>query len=45
MQAESVRIGAQRRRGFLVPAGRGSQAQHIPSGARLQRRIDVILGR
>ena len=37
MQAEAVRFGAQGRRGFLVPAGHGSQAQHLLSGARPQR--------
>jgi hypothetical protein len=34
MQAEAVRIGAQARGGFVVPAGHGSQAQHLLSGAR-----------
>jgi nitronate monooxygenase len=37
VQAEAVRIGAQRRRGFFVPAGHRSQAQHFLSGARPQR--------
>ena len=37
MPAEAVRIGAQRRRGFLVPAGYDSQAQHLLSGARPNR--------
>jgi len=36
MQAEAVRVGAQGRRGFLVPAGHGSQAQHLLSSARPQ---------
>ena len=34
---EAMRIGAQRRRGFLVPTRYGSQAQHLLSGARPQR--------
>src|SRR3990172_5952428 len=34
MQTAAVRIGAQGRRGFLVPAGHGSHAQHLLSGAR-----------
>ena len=37
MQAEAVRIGAQRPRGFLVPAGHRAQAQYLLSGARPQR--------
>ena len=37
MQAEAVRIGAQARGGFVVPAGHGAQAQHPLSGARPQR--------
>ena len=37
MQAEAMRISAQRPRGFLVPAGHGAQAQHLLSGARPQR--------
>jgi len=39
VQAEAVRIGAQGRRGFLVPAGHGAQAQHLLSGARPQRSL------
>jgi len=34
MQAEGVRFGAQDRRGLLVPARHGSQAQHLLSRAR-----------
>ncbi len=37
MQGEAVRIGAQARRGFLVPARHGSQARHLQSGTRPQR--------
>jgi hypothetical protein len=37
MQAEAVRLGAQGRGGFLLPAGHGAQAQHLLSGARPQR--------
>jgi hypothetical protein len=37
MQAEAVRLGAQGRGGFLRPAGRGAQAQHLLAGARPQR--------
>ena len=37
VQAEAVRIGAQRRRVFFVPAGYRSQAEHLLSGARPQR--------
>lgn len=33
MQAEAVRLGAQARRGFLIPARCGSQAQHLLSDA------------
>jgi hypothetical protein len=36
MQAEAVRIGAQVRRGFLIPAAHRSQAEHLLSGARPQ---------
>ncbi|MCZ7563813.1 MAG: hypothetical protein M5U08_08365 [Burkholderiales bacterium] len=37
MQAEAVRLGAQGRGGFVVPAGHGAQAEHLLSGARPQR--------
>lgn len=37
VQAEAVRIGAQGRRVFFVPAGHRSQAQHFLSGARPHR--------
>jgi hypothetical protein len=36
MQAEAMRIGAQGCVGFLVPAGYGSKAQQLLSGARPQ---------
>ena len=37
MQAEAVRLGAQARGSFPVPAGHGAQAQRLLSGARSQR--------
>lgn len=43
MQAEPVPLGAQACVGFVVPTRRGSQAQHLLSGARSQR--DAIRAR
>ena len=45
MQAEAVRIGAQARGGFVVPAGHGAQAQHLLTGARPQRDAIAAGGR
>lgn len=37
MQAEAVRIGAQARGDFVIPAGHVAKAQRLLSGARPQR--------
>jgi len=37
MQAEPVRVGAQHRGIFPIPAGNRSQARHLLSGTRLSR--------